>query len=118
MAKVKLIEVRDNIEEISKIASDTQLYLNDVRNISVSHPAGITTITYWFLRSCIDYLNANKVAGEDIEIDLMGLLNLGITYREGEAEKDANFTPYITPGAEFTTIVNSILAGQDVSEEE
>ena len=34
----------------------------------------------------------------------MGLINLGITYREGDAEKDANFTPFVTPGAEFIAI--------------
>lgn len=104
MSNVKLVEVRDNVEEISKIAENAQTYLEEEFNISVSAAAGITTIAYWFLRSCINHLNANKTAGKDIELNLMGLINLGITYREGDAEKDANFTPFVTPGAEFIAI--------------
>lgn len=105
MSKVKLVEVRESVEEISKIASDAQICLNENYNISVSMAAGVTTITYWFLRACIDYLNTNKVTKKDIELDLMGLINLGVTYREGDAEKDANFTPFVTPGNELLAIV-------------
>lgn len=114
MSKVKLIEVRDNVEEIAKIANDTQIFLESEHKVAVTPSIAIVTITYWFLRSCIDYLNENKSAGKDIELDVMGLINLGITYREGDAEKDANFTPFVTPGNEFINIVenNGVVEGE------
>lgn len=102
----KLIEIRENEKEITKIAEEAAKYLETENNIVVSHALAIPTISYAFLRSAIGYLNTHKAAGSDIELNLMQLLDLGVSYRENEeAEKEGNFTPYARPGQEFKLLV-------------
>jgi hypothetical protein len=102
----KLIEIRENEKEILKIAEKAAKYLESENNIVVSHAQAIPTIAYGFLREAINYLNEQKAAGSDIELNLMQLIDLGISYRENdEAEKEGNFTPYAAPGQEFKLLV-------------
>lgn len=102
----KLIELRQNEKEILKIAEKAAKYLESENQIIISHSQAIPTIAYAFLREAIEYLKENKTAGSDIELNLMQLLDIGVSYRENEdAEKEGNFTPYATPGQEFKMLV-------------
>jgi hypothetical protein len=98
----KFITINEDADVIDKISETAQAILDRDNNIQISNPAAIPTIVYQFLKCTIDELNRRKKPGEDVEINLMHLLDLGITCRESdEEEKDANFTPYCTPGQEF-----------------
>lgn len=102
----KLIEIRENEKEINHIAENAAKLLETENNIVISQPAAIPTIAHAFLREAINYLAANKTTGGDIELNLMQLLDVGISYRENdEAEKEGNFTPYATPGQEFKLLI-------------
>jgi len=104
----RLIEIRENVKEISKIADRAAKYLDEENRITITHSLAIPTIVYAFMREAINFLTENKVVGSDIEINLMQLLDLGISYRENdEAEKEGNFTPYARPGQEFKLLVKS-----------
>ena len=100
MANVKLVEIGDNVEEIREISKNTKIILEENNNISIPDVA-IPTVAYWTMRCAIDYLNKHKEAGKKVSVNFLNLMELGITYREGDAEKDANFTPYVSPGKEF-----------------
>lgn len=96
------ITINEDAEVINKIAETAQAVLDRDHNILISNPDAIPTIVYQFLKISIDELNKMKKAGEDVEINLMHLLDLGVTSRESDdEEKEANFTPYCTPGQEF-----------------
>lgn len=107
MSKAKLIEIRDNSEAIMEIAENTKILIHEENNIAISQSVGIPTISYWFMRAVIDYLNENKTNTGDVEINLLGILSLGISHRDEEdAEKDGNFTPYLEAGPEFKALVS------------
>jgi DNA polymerase III delta prime subunit len=102
----KLIEIRENEKEIRQIAENAAKVLEAEHNITISVPEAIGTISYAFLREAINHLNANKEAGSDTVINMMQLFDMGISHRENEeAEKEGNFTPYLTPGQEFKLLV-------------
>lgn len=106
MASAKLIEIREDEKAFMKIADRAQKYLESENNISISHAQAIPTIAYAFLREAINYLNEQKSTGQDVELNLMQLLDIGISHRENdEAEKEGNFTPYARPGQEFKLLV-------------
>jgi uncharacterized protein (DUF2164 family) len=102
----KLVEIRENEKEIKKIAERAQKYLDSEHNIEINHAEAIPTFVYVFLREAVNFLNEKKAAGQDVEINLMQLLHLGVSYRENEeAEKEGNYTPYALPGQEFKLLV-------------
>jgi len=102
----RLIEIRENEKEIMKVAEKAQKYLEEENNIVITHPAAIPTIGYAFLRCLIEHLNENKSVGNNIEINVMQLFDMGISYRENDdAEKEGNFDPYLRPGQEFKLLV-------------
>lgn len=106
MANAKLIEIRENEKDILKISEKAGKYLESEHNIGISHPQAIATIAYGFLREAIAYVNENKAPGTDFSINLMQLIDLGVTHRENdEAEKEGNYTPYAAPGQEFKLLV-------------
>lgn len=107
MANVQLIEIRENVEEFKQIANDASIILKEEAGIDV-RPAEqvIPTIAYHFMRAAIDYLNKQKAVDTNVSLDLCGLMEIGVTFREGDAEKDANFTPYVSPGREFMALVS------------
>jgi hypothetical protein len=102
----KLIEIRENEKEILKIAEKASKYLEAEHNIVISHAQAIPTIAYGFLREAIQHINEHKAAGTDYELNLMQLIDLGVSHRENdEAEKEGNYTPYARPGQEFKLLV-------------
>lgn len=106
MANFIPVEVRDNVEEIKKIAQRAQILLDEEHNINIPLPEAVPTIAYVFMKSAIMYLNENKEKGTDISLNLMQLMDIGITYRgNDEAEKDGNFTPSLVPGQEFKLLI-------------
>ena len=106
--QVKLIEIRENEKEILKIAEATAAYLEAEHNIIFSHANAIPTFAYAFLRQAIEHINQNKAAGTDYSLNIMQLLDLGVSYRENdEAEKEGNYTPYAIPGQEFKLLVKN-----------
>jgi len=115
--KAKLIEIRDNKKELMEISERAQAVLDQENRIKITQAAAIPTIVYAFLRETINYLNRNKVSGQDIEINLMQLMDIGISFRESDGEKDGNFTPYITPGQEFKLLVKDDEETEDEDEE-
>lgn len=105
-ANAILIEVRENESEIAAISEAAAKILQSEHNIKFSNPVGLPTVVYTFLKATMQHLAQNKTEGEDSEINLFQLLDIGISYREGEdGEKDGNFTPYAVPGQEFKLIV-------------
>ena len=106
MANAKLIEIRENEKEILKVAERAQKFLDSENNIVISHAQVIPTIAYAFMREMINFLNEQKAPGSDVEVNVMGLFDMGISYRENEdAEKEGNFTPFLRPGQEFKLLV-------------
>jgi hypothetical protein len=104
--KARVIEIRQNEKEITKISDRAQKLLDEEYHIVISHAQAIPTIVYAFMKETVNFLNQNKSAGNDIEINLMQLLDLGISHRESDdAEKEGNFTPYARPGQEFKLLV-------------
>jgi hypothetical protein len=102
----KLIELRDNEKEILKIAERAAKFLEAEHNIVISPSQAIPTIAYSFLREAISFANENKAPGTDYDINLMQLIDIGISHRENEeAEKEGNYTPYARPGQEFKLLV-------------
>lgn len=103
----KLLEIRENQKEIAQIAKNTQEVLDEMHNITITDPSGIPTIAYRFIEQAIKFLNEKKEKGKDIEINLMQLLDIGISHRSSDGEKDGNFTPYVNPGQEFKLLVKT-----------
>lgn len=101
-----------NLTEISKLAQKT---LKDERNINITMAEAIPTIVYEFLYSVGLYLEKNKSTDEDVVVNLMNLLDMGVTYREtDEGEKTGNFTPYVQAG----TILKTVIKSDEMTEEE
>lgn len=109
----KLIEIRDDKKPIGEISEKTQKILAQEHHIKISLAEAIPTIAYVFLREAINYLNKNKASGQDVEINLMQLFDMGISFRESDGEKEGNFTPYLTPGQEFKLLVKNDEATED-----
>lgn len=102
----KLIEIREQEKEIAKIAEAAKAHLKHENNITVTSAIAIPTIAYAFLREAIAYVNQNKSTDSDFTLNLMQLIDLGVSYRENEdAEKEGNYTPFAAPGQEFKLLV-------------
>lgn len=100
------VEIRDNKEEIIKIASRAMTILDEENNVVIPTVEVIPTIAYVFMKSMIQYLNENKEKGVDTSINFMQLMDIGITYRNNDdAEKDGNFTPLVVAGQEFKLLI-------------
>lgn len=112
--KARLIEIRDDQKALMEISERAKNVLQQENRIKIGLADAIPTIVYAFLRETINYLNRNKTTGQDIEVNLMQLMDIGITYRESDGEKEGNFTPFITPGQEFKLLVKD----DDETEEE
>jgi len=107
----KLIELTGTTQEIkhiNDIAENAQEVLKSKRNIDISMAAAIPTIVYEFLYSATQFLDKNKSTTSDVILNLMNLIEMGVTYRESEdGEKDGNFVPFIQPGTIFKTVIKS-----------
>ena len=107
----KLIELtgtRQEIAQIEAISKNAQEILANEHHISISHAGAIPTIAYTFLYSAAQFLDQNKSTTNDIIINLMNLIEMGVTYRESDdGEKDGNFVPFIQPGTIFKTVIKS-----------
>lgn len=104
MAKenARLIEIREDEKELIKIAKDAQDILDKDHKILISMHDAIPTICYVYLKEVIKYLDSHKVTGSNISLNMMQLFDMGVSYRENvNAEKEENFTPFLTPGQEF-----------------
>ena len=98
-------EELDAIENISKTA---QKVLKGENNIYISRHEAIPTIVSQFLYVLAQYLEQNKDTEEDISINLMNFMELGVTYRESDdGEKSGNFVPFTVPGTIFKTVIKS-----------
>lgn len=107
----KLIELtgtRKEIAAINAISEQAQETLKNEHKIDISLASAIPTIAYEFLYAAAQYLDKNKTTTSDTTINLMNLIEMGVTYRESDdAEKDGNFVPFIQPGTIFKTIIKS-----------
>ena len=100
--KAVFVEITKNQNEINKISEVTQKVLENESNIKITNANVIPTIASTFLRTVASWLSDNKSTDSDISIDIMGLMEMGISYRESEdGEANGNFTPFIVPGPEF-----------------
>lgn len=103
---------RGTIAEISEIA---QKVLKNERNINITMAQAIPTIAYEFIYACAQWLEKNKSVDTDTMVNLMNLLEMGVTYREAEdGEKSGNFTPYLQPG----TILKTVIKSDELTEDE
>lgn len=100
--KAVFVEITKNEKEIKKISETTQKILENESSITITNANVIPTIAYTFLRTVAAWLGDNKSTESDVLIDVMGLMEMGVSYRESEdGEANGNFTPFIVPGPEF-----------------
>ena len=103
------------LDDLKTIATMTQSILKNERHISITMAEAIPTIVYDFLYACAQFLEKNKSTDSDISINLMNLMEMGVTYRESDdGEKNGNFTPYIQPG----TIMKTVIKSDEMTEDE
>lgn len=96
------------VERLNDISKITQKVLKDERHINITMAEAIPTIVYEFLHVTAEWLEKNKSTDEDVIVNLMNLMDIGVTYRESEdGEKTGNFTPFIQAGTIFKTIIKS-----------
>lgn len=115
----KLIEFNGTAKEVADIASiakEAQDILKNEHKINISLADGIPTIVYVFLHCCAKFLERNRDKDEDVTINVMNMIEMGITYRESpdDSEKSGNFTPFVQAGTELKTIIKS----DDLTEDE
>ena len=107
----KLIELtgtRKEVAAITAIAENAQELLKNEHHIDITLASAIPTIAYEFLYSAAQFLDKNKSTDADTSINIMNLIEMGVTYRESaDGEKDGNFVPFIQPGTIFKTIIKS-----------
>lgn len=114
-AVAKLIEINESKKEVEQISTITQEVLKKERNIFVSEAQAIPTIAYEFLCSAARFLEQNKSKDKDIVVNLLDILDMGVTYRSsGDGEKDGNFTPFLQAGQVLKTVIKS----DELTEEE
>lgn len=96
------------MKDLSEIAEMTQKVLKNECHINITMAEAIPTIAYEFLYSVAQFLDKNKDQNTDTVVNIMNLLEMGVTYRESDdGEKDGNFTPFIQPGTIFKTLIKS-----------
>lgn len=109
--KAKLIEItgsRKEIATIKSIAENARDILQNEHNIDITLADAIPTIAYEFLYSAAQFLDKNKSTDSETTVNIMNLLEMGVTYRESEdGEKEGNFVPFIMPGTIFKTVIKS-----------
>ena len=100
------------LTEISKLAQRT---LKDECNINITMAEAIPTIVYEFMYAAGLYLEKNKSTEEDVIVNLMNIIDIGVTYRGSEeGEKTGNFTPFVQAG----TILKTVIKSDEMTEEE
>lgn len=105
-ANAKLITLNTNKKEIEAICESAQKVLDSENNISISNALGIATIVYEFLNAAGRYLDENKDKNSEVSINLMEMLEIGVSYRESDdGEKEGNFTPFVIPGQALRTAI-------------
>ena len=105
---IEMTGTRQENEAVLKIAKMAQEKLINDRKISISMSEAIPTIVHDFLYCVAQYLDKNKSTSSDVNINLMNLIEMGVTFRESDdGEKDGNFVPYIVPGTIFKTLIKS-----------
>lgn len=113
--KAILTEIQANVKEIKEITEITQKILADENKITITNASVIPTIVYKFLRTTAAWLNEKKSTDENISIDIMGIMTMGVDYREApeDAELDGNFVPFIEPGPDFKLTIKDNDATED-----
>jgi len=115
----KLIEFNGTAQEkadLERIANDCQAILEKEHSIKISLAKAIPTIVYEFIYSAAKFLEQNRDKDSDRVVNLMNLIEMGITYRESpdDSEKGGNFTPFLQPG----TILKTIIKSDELTEDE
>jgi len=109
--KAKLIDFNGTAKEkeaIDIVSKNAQTILREERRINISMAEAIPTIVYDFLYATAQFLEQNKSKDADTVINIMNLLEIGVTYRESDdGEKSGNFTPYVQPGTILKTVIKS-----------
>lgn len=114
MSKAIFVELRENEKEIMKIAEAAKNTLNYEYNIAINYHQAIPTIGYVFMKEAIKYLAQIKEPGAEVSLNLMQLVELGITFDDcDDTEKENNYVPVAAPGQEFKLIIK-----QDSSDDE
>ena len=107
----KLIELtgtKKEVATINAISEQAQENLKSQHKIEISLAQAIPTIVYEFLYATAQFLDKNKSTTSDTTVNLMNLIEMGVTYRESDdGEKDGNFVPFIQPGTIFKTVIKS-----------
>ena len=92
----------------AEIAEAAQKYLKNEHNINITMSDAIPTIVYGYLYCAAQLLEKNKTPDEDLIINVMNFMEMGVTFRESDdGEKSGNFVPFITPGTIFKTVIKS-----------
>lgn len=111
-----LISITEDAEIIDKICKNTASILKNENHITINRPQAVATIAYQFLKSAVQEIVKNRVEGEDININLFHLIDMGLTYKENaDGDVEGNFTPYVQPGQEFKLAVkdNNVTETED-----
>lgn len=116
----KLIEFNGTAQEVADlmtIAKETQEILKNEHKINISLADAIPTIGYVFLYATAKFLERNRDKDRDVIVNLMNMIEMGITYRESpdDSEKSGNFTPFVQAGTTLKTIIKSddLTEGED-----
>ena len=72
------------VERLNDISKITQKVLKDERHINITMAEAIPTIVYEFLHVTAEWLEKNKSTNEDVIVNLMNLMDIGVPYRESE----------------------------------
>ena len=116
---VTVIEIKEDEEALMEICEAANKVLTKENHINVEYTPAIATICYQFLKQSVAYLNKNKSPGQDVSINMMGMFDIGISYREGseDSEKSGNYTPFFIAGQEIKLLIKEdSLTEQDEDE--
>lgn len=104
--KSNLIEVRHDEKSVMKISEMARNILKAEHNVDVRRADVLPTIVKVFLDCSVSFLNTEKSVGNDVKVNILDSVTLGITHRDNEdAEKEGNFVPYALPGIDFKMMV-------------
>lgn len=118
MTQLKLVEIKNNVEEINEICETAQTVLKQNHGIKIAIPEAIATVAYVFLKEAMDKVASMKQKDEEVSIDLMGLFDLGVSHStNSEDENDGNYVPFLIPGVGFKVAAKNDDSYEDEEEE-
>ena len=114
--EVELIEIVNNKKEILEICDRTAARCAQ-KGLTLSNPEVITLPVVYFIEEAIKKINEMKEHNSTVELDLFGLLDIGIDHRVYEEdENDGNYVPYATPGVAFKVLIKDDGSTADLAE--